>query len=220
MEGVVGAGRCACATRRPRQASADLGLEARAGEKAKKTECLEEEVDLAQLDNVLDWLTLFAPADPDAEPPEPIAGGDDAGQPSSSSSAPPPSPYPGQQYMQHAFHQECMVGEQKPETKRQKRARRAQLRDSGFRLFTTDVIQARSLRCKFEIERWIYESLQFRSGIVVLRVICHEVSFIRPTCLSSCMHTMERKSMKCASFALAFSAFVCMSLPPASSLCQ
>ena len=160
VEGVVGAGRCACATRRPRQASAELGLEARAGEKAKKTECLEEEVDLAALDNALDWLTLFVPA-PNADPPEPIAGGD-AAQPGSSSGAAEP-PYPAQAHMRRAFDDERMVGNQKAETKRQKRARRAQLRDAAFRIFTTDVSQAGSLRCQLDIKPWISGSLQFRS---------------------------------------------------------
>ena len=95
------------------------------------------------MDNVLDWLTLFLP-DEEAKPPEPIAGGP-AGYPSSSSSSTAaPPPYFPQDYFSRNFDDERMVGTQPAETKRQKRARRAQLRDAGFRVFTADVTQAGS----------------------------------------------------------------------------
>ena len=130
-----------------------------AKKKEKKTECLENDVDLAALDKVLDWKTYFEP-DPDADLPEPIAG-EDAAQPSSSSGAWEPPPRT-QDQMRRAFGQERMVGNMKAETKRQKRARRGQLLESSFRIFTTDVLQADSLRCQFDIKPWISGSLQFR----------------------------------------------------------
>ena len=55
------------------------------------------------------------------------------------------------------------MGDMKAVTKRQKRKRRAQLRDSGFRIFTTDVSQVDCLRGQLEIMHWILVPLQFRS---------------------------------------------------------
>ena len=136
------------------------GWKDKGSKKGKNTECLEGDIDLAALDTVLDWKTYFEP-DPDADLPEPIAG-EDAAQPSSSSGAREPPP-PTQDQLRRAFDQERMVGNMKAETKRQKRARRVQLLESGYRIFTTDVLQADSLRCQLDIKPRISGSLQFRS---------------------------------------------------------
>ena len=129
--------------------------------KGKNTECLEGNIDLAALDTVLDWKTYFAP-DPDADWPEPIAGQEGA-QPSSASSAwlgqEPPAPT--QEQMRRAFAQERMVGKQVAETKRARRARRMQLLESGYRIFTTDVCEADSFWCQLDIKPWISGSCSF-----------------------------------------------------------
>ena len=137
------------------------GWKDKGSKKGQKTECLEGNIDLAALDTVLDWKTYFAP-DPNADWPEPIAG-QEAGQPSSASSAclgqEPPAPT--QEQMRRAFAQERMVGLQVAETKRARRARRMQLLESGYRIFTTDVCEADSFRCQLDIQPWIRESSSF-----------------------------------------------------------
>ena len=137
------------------------GWKDKGSKKGKKTECLEGNIDLAALDTVLDWKTYFAP-DPNADWPEPIAG-QEAGQPSSASSAgagqEPPAPT--QEQMRRAFAQGRMVGTQVAETKRARRARRMQLVESGYRIFTTDLLEADSFRCQLDIQPWIRESSSF-----------------------------------------------------------
>ena len=117
--------------------------------KEQKCECLEEEVDLAALDTVLDWKTYFQP-DPNADPIEPIAGGE-AAQPGSSSTVKQEPRPPTQAELRTRFDQQRMVGPQQAMTKRQKRARRTQLLESGYRIFTTEIMQADSLSCHLDI---------------------------------------------------------------------
>ena len=115
-----------------------------------ETECLEEDVDLAALDHVLDWKTYFEP-DPQAELPEPIAGSAAAGGSSASSAW---DSSVSQDTLQRSFHQMRMTGPEKTLSKRQKRARRTQLLESGYRIFVTDVVQADSFRCQLVTQPW------------------------------------------------------------------
>ena len=128
-----------------------LGWRHEKGQKGVRTECLEE-VDLAERGEELDWKTYFEP-DPGAEdPPEPIAGGQGA---ASSSAAPQATPRTWtQEEMRRAFHQQRMVGGQETETKRQRRARRTQLLESGHRIFTTDPCEAGSGRFQLDTNAW------------------------------------------------------------------
>ena len=104
-----------------------------------------EEVDLAAVEWVLDWKTLHQKQPGVELSSEPIAG-ESGGAASSSSSAPKAAPTQAQ--LQHSFDQRRTVGEEVALTKRQKRARRAQLLDSGHRVFTEDVCQADSFLCQ------------------------------------------------------------------------
>ena len=120
-----------------------------AKKKMTRTECLEEEVDLAALDFLLDWKTYLQSESSD-DPPEPIAGGE-AAQPGSSSTGSQKPPPPTRQELRRRFDQLRMVGAQEATTMRQKRARRTQLVESGYRVFTTDLLQADSHRCHVDI---------------------------------------------------------------------
>ena len=123
------------------------GWKKKPGQKKVDTDSLEE-VDLAALDWVLDWKTFFEPAPGTDVPPEPIAGGTSAAASSTSGGA--EARRLRQEVLRRLFDQGRMVGEEETLSKRQKRARRGQLLESGYRIFTTDVEQADSFRCQLD----------------------------------------------------------------------
>ena len=131
------------------------------GSKKGNTEDLTGDIDLAALESSFDWKTYYEP-DPDAPPwPEPIAGqGGSSSSGAASSAWLGPEP-PSQDRMRQAFAQERMVGKQQAVTRRQKRARRQQLRDSGYRIFTSDLQGADSFRCQLVIKPCISGSCCF-----------------------------------------------------------
>ena len=90
------------------------------------------------------------PPEPIDDPPEPIAGGE-AAQPGSSSTGPQGAPPPTRQELRRRFDQLRMAGAQEATTMRQKRAGRTRLLESGYRVFTTDLLQADSHRCHVDI---------------------------------------------------------------------
>ena len=104
--------------------------------------CVTQPVDEPNLSgadaDVLDWRTFYCE---DAQPMRPPAGFDPDGPPRQSLPVR-ERPHRAAQEMQEAFDRERMVGPEQPTTRRQRRKRRAQLTDAGFRIFTNVIFEA------------------------------------------------------------------------------